>query len=70
MTTLVEWTCPVCMLCREQATLLVPGDGLAEWLAGRLIQEALPTLSIDEREMLISGTHPDCWDDLMGEEED
>jgi hypothetical protein len=69
MDTLVEWDCPVCIFCRQQAFLLVPAEGLGRWLAGALIQDALPTLSGDQREMLITGTHPACWDENMGGEE-
>ena len=34
---------------------------------GMLIQNAMPNLSADEREFLISGTYPGEWDKIMGE---
>jgi hypothetical protein len=36
----------------------------------RLIQVGMPSLTADEREMLITGTHPDCWDSLMTDEDE
>jgi hypothetical protein len=37
---------------------------------GALVQDAFPFLSPDEREMLISGTHPECWTAMFGDEDD
>lgn len=37
---------------------------------GALIQRCLPMLSADDRERLISGTCPKCWDILFGDEEE
>jgi len=31
---------------------------------GALMQEAFPNLSLEMREQLISGTHPDCWNKI------
>ena len=39
----------------------------------RFIQDALPEWSADKRELLITGTHPECWDAIfedVDEEED
>jgi hypothetical protein len=38
------------------------------WQAGEIIQVAFPDMSIDDREILISGTHPACWNKLFPEE--
>ena len=32
---------------------------------GAFVQDAFPNLNIDEREQIISGTHPQCWDELF-----
>jgi hypothetical protein len=56
---------PRCCVCGNTSEAgPVDLDGLARWHSGALIQEALPELSADDRELLISGTHPLCWDDL------
>ena len=41
----------------------------ASWQSGELIQNAMPNLTPDEREFLISGLLPNQWDDLFPEEE-
>lgn len=40
------------------------------WQNGELAQNAFPYLSADEREMLISGICPTCWENMFREEED
>ncbi len=41
--------------------------GLMRWMYGReLIQVALPHWTPQMREVLISGTHPACWEQLFG----
>lgn len=44
---------------------------LNRWLIeGELIQNAMPHLSADDREFLISGTTPEEWDDKFGAEDE
>lgn len=38
------------------------------WQDGALVQNAFPYLSADEREALISGICPKCWEDTFGDE--
>jgi hypothetical protein len=53
---------PTCMYCWTSSQLAIPETGWKKWQQGAyLLQEALPELSAATREMLISGTHPDCW---------
>lgn len=59
--------CPVCGLTSD---VEVDPNGFQEWKAGALIQKALPGLTPDERELLISGTHPACWEKLWGDDKD
>lgn len=35
-----------------------------------LIQDALPERDADFRELVKTGTHPECWDTMFPEEED
>jgi len=49
--------------------LNVTPEQIARWQGGELIQNAMPQLSTDEREFLISGLLPEEWDELMSEEE-
>jgi len=65
-TVTVSITCPEC---KEKHTLNVPYEGYQRWKCGGLIQRALPEMHYADREMLISGICPKCWDKLFKEEE-
>jgi len=59
--------CPKCTVCGNQAVLEVSAADYERWLIERLyIQDAFPYLSADQRELLLTGTHPECWDLLFG----
>ena len=51
-------------------TLDVPvtEDQLERWRAGELIQNAMPDVSADDREFLMTGITPDSWAKTFGEE--
>ena len=59
----------VCPLCNEEVVLpgLSPWQ-LDIWISGEKIQDAFPQLSPEDREILISGTHPACFDRAFGGE--
>ena len=59
-----------CRLCNEVADLTVNIEGFVAWQGGKLIQEALPELDSDQRELLISGTCPTCWDKMFPSDEE
>jgi adenine C2-methylase RlmN of 23S rRNA A2503 and tRNA A37 len=44
-------------------------EQMFQWLHGKVIQEAMPNISADEREFIKTGLCPDYWEYLMGEEE-
>jgi hypothetical protein len=60
----VEVKTPVCIICGRFETMFVPTIGYNDWRAGANIQSALPMLSADDREMLITGTHKECWNKM------
>ena len=72
MLTIISKTCP---FCSKQAQVTVEKERFIQWKrAGdddpmRFVQNSFPDLTIEQREMLISGTHPECWDKFMGEED-
>jgi len=39
-------------------------DQYSRWRGGELIQDAMPKLTADEREFVMSGCTPSCWDRL------
>lgn len=56
----------VCPRCQQTETFEVPTTDAAAYLEGTLhIQDALPTLTNDQRERLISGYCAPCWDAVM-----
>ena len=54
-----------CDVCKRTYEIVVPVEGLEKWHNGALIQDALPTLSVDQRELLISGTCGKCFDKMF-----
>lgn len=57
----------VCRKCQTSHTLLVNITDVAAWKSGKYIQDAMPYLSADERELLISGTCGECWKEMFGD---
>ena len=62
MTTM--WT--TCRKCNDQVEMKVNIDDVTAWENGKLIQDAMPYLTPDEREVLISGTCGPCFDKMFG----
>lgn len=56
-----------CTVCGEKSTLSVLEDEYDDWKSGTLIQKAIPSLNPNEREKLISGTCPECLDEMFKE---
>lgn len=61
--------CPPCFVCGKRGEVTVAKADFERYQGGALIQQAFPELPVDQREMLISGTHPACWDELFGGDE-
>jgi len=58
-----------CRTCGDTHILMVNAQDKKRWMEGELIQDAMPYLSADERELLISGTCGTCFDKMFGSEE-
>ena len=56
----------VCRTCKTSHTLLVCLNDFADWQRGSYIQDVMPYLSADERELLISQTCGGCWENMFG----
>ena len=48
----------------------VTPEQIKAWEEGMLIQDAMPNLSVGEREFIITGITPEGWDALFGEDEE
>jgi hypothetical protein len=59
-----------CHSCEIVVDVPVKDEEFQAWKGGQLIQDAMPSLNKDEREMLMSGTCVKCWDDMFGEDDE
>jgi hypothetical protein len=67
--TLIVTTKP-CIKCGETSQIEILKDSYVAWKAGEKVQHAFPTLTPDERELLMTGIHPKCWEEMFGKEEE
>ncbi len=58
----------LCVITKKPYSVKVPKEALYKYNQGALIQEAMPTVSKDDREFLISGYSPEGWKQVFGEE--
>ncbi len=56
-----------CTWCGKTDRVEVLKAHFDRWQAGELIQVAFPEMPADQRELLMSGTHPECWDKLWAD---
>jgi len=64
-----------CRICRKTIEVALTPEQYTRyemWRSGKIthIQDALPELPADQRELFISGTCAVCWDNMFGEEEE
>jgi hypothetical protein len=59
-----------CTVCDEYELWVLDRQLVERWRGGELIQDVFPDMSVNDREMLITGTHPACWDKLFPAEEE
>lgn len=64
---LVRTQCP---RCKNQKMITVDSKGYLAWRKGELITRALPELSAEDRERLMTGYDGKCWDAMFPPEED
>lgn len=54
-----------CSLCNKQHSIEVSKEAYDNWNNGMNIQNAFPNLSIDERELIITGFCSECFDTAL-----
>lgn len=59
----------VCLHCAQDAIVVVTTNDYNRWIGGELAQRAFPEMKPEDREMLISGVHTKCWEEICSEEE-
>jgi hypothetical protein len=55
-----------CMFCRRTSAIELTAEQAAALDARTPIQDVLPDVAPASRELLISGTHPSCWEEAFG----
>ena len=62
---IVKRTSPISGKVNQMDLDITPGQ-YRSWEEGMLIQEAMPNLTADEREFIISGVTPEEWKEMFG----
>lgn len=57
-----------CIHCGVLNQILVHTQDYSKWLSGTYIQDAFPWLKEDQREILVTGIHPQCWNKIFSED--
>jgi hypothetical protein len=70
MSNLIAVKTKPCCVCGEYEVWSLDRELVKRWQGGENIQRVFPDMGAGEREQLISGTHPACWDTLFPGEED
>jgi len=56
-----------CVACSQEKSIAANSSDVEAWRNGKLIQNALPYLDADQREMFISGVCGECWEKMFKE---
>ncbi len=55
-----------CPRCKQFHAINVPAEGFHSWQRGeKTLQEALPDVNANVRQMLVDGICPDCWNKIF-----
>jgi len=61
---------PRCQMCKQHGVVEVDERGWAMFQMGANVQDAFPDLDADQRELLLTGTHAHCWEQIFGSEDE
>lgn len=67
---MVKFETKKCIVCRKTSVVELDKHKFVRWIRGEHAQNVWPEKSADERELLITGTHPECWDTMFPDEEE
>jgi hypothetical protein len=56
-----------CKVCKGVQTIQATTKDMDDWMRGKKIQNAMPYLTANERELLMSGICGTCYDNMFGE---
>ena len=61
----------ICIHCRQENRIYVEPKDYLDWFnKDRYVQDIWTTLSQQDREIIISGTHPECWNEMFPDEDE
>lgn len=66
----IEYRTKACPQCGKSSIVRAKWHQFVSWRNGMLIQDAFPELSKEDRELVKTGIHPECWEKFLPEEED
>jgi hypothetical protein len=58
-----------CIFCGANHLIPLDEEKYRRWRSGEHVQNVWPEMSADQREILISGTCPECWEREFGEDD-
>jgi hypothetical protein len=60
-----------CLYCGTENVIKIDQEDYIKWKVQKTyIQEVFPWLDKEQRELLISGTHPQCWDEVFPDDDE
>lgn len=65
-----KMTTPACLHCDKTSTVELTDDEYHRmYRQSMLIQHALPDRDAGFRELMMTGTHPKCWEEIFADED-
>lgn len=59
-----------CFCCNTKKVIEMDDVAYTRWINGEHIQDVAPEMSVDDRELLISGVCGNCFDNMFADEEE
>jgi hypothetical protein len=59
-----------CIGCGNRQMLILEADKVERYYAGAHVQDIWPELDADTRELIMTGTCPECWNKFFDDKED
>ncbi len=56
---------PPCIVCKKTSLVDLESARFDRWQSGEHVQNVFPDQTPDERELLLTGTHPACWEEIF-----
>jgi thioredoxin-related protein len=57
-----------CAYCNKTGSIMVDEKELLHYLRGNFVQDSFKNMTAPFREQIITGTHPECWQEMFGRE--